>query len=290
MSNSQGMNKWKQVKRSGGFRRKVVKYKDILSNNKCVYKNLTTVLNNNNDGNSQSCPEQVVSIFHETNSNEDSKIEENERTNWLEDSDLKEEIYSNSLIELEKNAEFIRNLRYWAVSFSVPHLALKSLFKNINDRFPNTLPQDPRTLLKTSQTVVITKVGDGSYWHHGFESSLRQIFSKMIITFKTISCNISMDGLPIYKSSKCEFWPILFNVHELPKLKPMVIGIYCGKGKPSDLTAYLQPFVEEAKVLLAEGLMINNKNVTLKLRCFICDSPARAFIKGEFNILLHVFH
>lgn len=98
---------------------------------------------------------------------------------------------------------------------------------------------------------------------------------------KTISCNINMDGLPIYKSSKFEFWPILFNIHELPSLKPMVIGINCGKGTPSDLFSYLQPFVEEARIMLQEGLVVNNSKITFKIRCFICDSPARAFIKGE---------
>lgn len=102
---------------------------------------------------------------------------------------------------------------------------------------------------------------------------------------KNISCNINLDGLPIYKSSRYEFWPILFNIYEFPKLKPMIIGIYCGKGKPSDLTAYLQPFVEEAKVLIRDGLLINNTKISLTLRCFICDSPARAFIKGKLEFI-----
>lgn len=102
-----------------------------------------------------------------------------------------------------------------------------------------------------------------------------------ILIPQTISCNINMDGLPIYRSNKLEFWPILLNICELPSLRPMVIGIYCGKGKPSDLLAYLQPFVEEARILLQDGLIVNNSRITVKLRCFIYDSPARAFIKGK---------
>lgn len=89
-----------------------------------------------------------------------------------------------------------------------------------------------------------------------------------------------MDGLPIYKSSKDEFWPILFNIFEMPEIKPMVIGIYCGKHKPVDLTEFLSPFVEEMKTVLENGIDINQHNISVKIRCFICDSPARAFIKG----------
>lgn len=73
----------------------------------------------------------------------------------------------------EKNALLRKNIRLWAISFNVSHLALKELFQHINHRFPNSLPRDPRTLLKTLQTVVITKVGNGSYWHQGFELNLR---------------------------------------------------------------------------------------------------------------------
>lgn len=215
------------------------------------------------------------------NQEAESSPEEDEINNWeVELDELHEEIYSN-IINAERDAEFRKNIRKWAVSFNVPHVALKALFQNINSRFPNTLPRDPRTLLKTYQTVVITKVGNGSYWHHGFEISLRQIFAEISGIPNVISINVNMDGLPIYKSSKLEFWPILFNIYEIPSIKPMIIGLYCGKGKPSDLSAYLLPFVEEAKILLEEGLNLNNKLINLKLRCFICDSPARAFIKGR---------
>ncbi|XP_044744771.1 uncharacterized protein LOC123306715 [Coccinella septempunctata] len=99
----------------------------------------------------------------------------------------------------------------------------------------------------------------------------------------TILLNVNMDGLPIYKSSKVEFFPILFNIHELPSVKPMIIGIYCGQEKLSDLSAFLLPFVKEAKIIFSEGLIVNETKISVKLRCFVCDSPARAFIKGVTN-------
>lgn len=65
-----------------------------------------------------------------------------------------------------------------------------------------------------------------------------------------------MDGLPIYKISKCEFWPVLGNIHEIPEIKPLVIGIYSGTGKPADLSSYLQTFVSETKQVLQDGIFV----------------------------------
>lgn len=64
----------------------------------------------------------------------------------------------------------------------------------------------------------------------------------------------------------------------------MVIGIYYGYGKPSDVKKILQPFVAEAMSVLQNGVSLDIKgreNLLVKIRSFICDSPARAFIKGK---------
>lgn len=129
------------------------------------------------------------------------------------------------------------------------------------------------------------KIGNGHYWHHGLELCLKKCLSNRAAP-DTISLNINIDGLPIYKSSKCELWPILCNIYEIPEIKPIVIGIYCGYGKPSDIVAYFQPFVDEMKNILSGNITIHDSNqeerkIQVKIRCFICDSPARAFIKGK---------
>lgn len=102
-----------------------------------------------------------------------------------------------------------------------------------------------------------------------------------------ISLNINIDGLPAFKSSKLQLWPILCNVYEIPELRPIVVGIYSGHNKPSDLDGYLRMFVDEMKKLLKDGILIvingKEKIVGVKIRAFICDSPARAMIKGKFN-------
>lgn len=64
------------------------------------------------------------------------------------------------------------------------------------------------------------------------------------------------------------------------------IGIYAGDGKPEDLDTFLGPFVTEMQQL-QEGLKITDKSqrgklIHVNLRAFICDSPARAMIKGLY--------
>lgn len=99
--------------------------------------------------------------------------------------------------------------------------------------------------------------------------------------------NINVDGLPLHRSSKQEFWPILVNIHELPAIKPLVVGIYSGYGKPKTVQDFLNPLVTELETILREGLVVKKLKLTVHIRCFICDSPARAFIKGKTS-LLHI--
>lgn len=84
----------------------------------------------------------------------------------------------------------------------------------------------------------------------------------------------------VYNSSKVEFWPILCNIAEIPQVPPMVVGIFCGTSKASNLEAFLTPFIDETKDVMQTGLWINSHKLTVRIRCFICDSPARAYVKG----------
>lgn len=143
------------------------------------------------------------------------------------------------------------------------------------------LPKDPRTLLRTPRNVEISTIGENQqYWHYGLKLCLENIFSNLSQPI-TISLNINMDGLPVYKAARDEMWPILFNINEFPHIRPMVIGVYNGVAKASNLEKYLSPMVTELKTIMQNGLTINDNKVTVKLRCIIADSPGRAFIKGK---------
>uniref|UniRef100_A0A6P7G433 Uncharacterized protein LOC114333966 n=1 Tax=Diabrotica virgifera virgifera TaxID=50390 RepID=A0A6P7G433_DIAVI len=69
----------------------------------------------------------------------------------------------------------------------------------------------------------------------------------------------------------------------MPDIQPMIVGIFHGNNKPLDIKEFLEPFVEDVKRLQSNGLCVNGHMIHIKIRCFICDSPARAFIKGVVN-------
>lgn len=75
-----------------------------------------------------------------------------------------------------------------------------------------------------------------------------------------------IDGLPLFKSTADEFWPILAYIQP-NRSNVFPVGIYCGNRKPLDSNTFLKYFVEEINFLDNNGIEINGK--TLKL-CWMC--------------------
>lgn len=73
---------------------------------------------------------------------------------------------------------------------------------------------------------------------------------------------------------------ICFVITEMPHIQPMIVAIWFGTKKPTDYNEYLQPFVSELKEILANGVVVNGHLITVLFHCCVCDSPARAYIKG----------
>lgn len=206
-------------------------------------------------------------------------------------------------------------LRDWANNHRITKRALDGLLSILNSNGIKSVPKNHRTLLNTPVKTNIIEIAGGLFWDNGLEKSIRQMFPT-IDRDMTISLNVNVDGLPLYKSSKIQFWPILASIHgmcvcylsihycciemitifitkeidcfsELSHIPPMTIAIWCGSSKPNNLNEYFGRFVDEMKFLLNQPIAINNHFIFVKLRCFICDTPARAFIKG---IVGHTSH
>lgn len=58
-----------------------------------------------------------------------------------------------------------------------------------------------------------------------------------------------------------------------------MIAIWCGEGKPI-LNEYLEQFVHEFINLSRSGIHINDHQIRIYIQAFICDTPARAYLKG----------
>lgn len=185
----------------------------------------------------------------------------------------------------ETNRQLINDIRKWTCVYNISQSALKAITKIINVNLRDSqLPADPRTIMKTPRTTKFTQIGGdknpGFYWHQGFEFCLRNCFRNLADDL-SISINVNIDGLQIFNSSNKCFWPILFNIHELPSIKPMALGVFYGDSKPANIVEYLEPFVNEIDEILKRGILVNGHRISVVIRCFICDSPARAFLKGK---------
>lgn len=155
-------------------------------------------------------------------------------------------------------------------------MAINDLLKLLRGKNIPNLPLDARTLLSSNTSKVeVIEVPPGQYWHYGAGKSLSSILENSEILPECVSLTIGIDGIPISKCSKSQFWPILARIEHS---NTFVIGLYCGTSKPESPEKFLRPFVDEMKKLIANGINIKNKHIQIKVLCFICDAPAKAFI------------
>lgn len=71
----------------------------------------------------------------------------------------------------------------------------------------------------------------------------------------------------------------------MPQVDPMIVAIWCGNSKPI-LSEYFEPLINELKTIL-NGVTLNSRHIAIRMGNIICDTPARAFVKGLF-IVKHI--
>lgn len=54
------------------------------------------------------------------------------------------------------------------------------------------------------------------------------------------------------------------------------------------LNDFLRPLVNDINGIIAHGAIINDHRLDIQIRCFICDSPARSFLKGIYNLSMNI--
>ncbi|XP_042145681.1 uncharacterized protein LOC115311732 [Ixodes scapularis] len=124
-------------------------------------------------------------------------------------------------------------------------------------------------------------MGSGLYHYFGVAAGLMAEATGGLLPSgcSTLSLSINVDGLPISQSSRKQFWPVLVPVKESRGKNPFVAALHEGDGKPENVELFMKDFVEELSVLLTQGIHLNSKLYTVQLHSFICDAPARAYLK-----------
>lgn len=254
------------------------------SNNNLISNN--SILNNNNvENNNELSYEDCDNSQH--NDYNDLEREREDSSNYNSDSDPDDRIPTEH-INFVNNFEFTNTnndspnsiiswFQEWSIKNNITHVALNELISRIKPKYPE-LPKDARTLLGTPRKVNIDVVAPGHYYHFGLSNSIETLLSRC--PFQNLHCievNINIDGLPLFKSSSSQVYPILCNLVENYN-EVDVVGIYHGYEKPADANVFLQSFAEEARNLTIHGVKIKGRTYSFKIRSFICDVPAKSFI------------
>lgn len=178
-------------------------------------------------------------------------------------------------------------LSQWALNFNIPKEAVKDLLNILHTHHPD-LPLDARTLLKTphASDYQVKVIGEGSYYHFGISNSLKTFFENgdlkpsEVDGKQVLQLQINVDGLPLYKSTNYQLWPILGMVVNNVAKVPFVIGMFGGPKKPGTIFDYLCDFVRECQTLEDKGILFGSHTYGFQIHSIMCDAPARAFVRN----------
>lgn len=228
-----------------------------------------------------------------SNNNDVSDIEECRTDSYSsskesdEESELIDE-YDNQCedlnFKLQKELPLRKFLRSWSLENNITHVALTKLLKGLRANGHENLPCDARTLLETPTTSIISS-HSGTFYYHGLQKALKdhlrqtRPFSKH--PENPIKINLNIDGLPLAKSSKVQFWPLLGQIiHTDYREKPFVIGVFCGYCKPTKPDEIIHhQFIKEYNEIQMKGFQYKENKYKVLINAIICDAPAKSFIK-----------
>ncbi|EZA52816.1 hypothetical protein X777_08139, partial [Ooceraea biroi] len=198
------------------------------------------------------------------------------------DSDNNENCHNNLDIEQDE----IVQLKEWIISCRIPHSHSDKLLKILRRRVLPTLPTCTKTFLQsTSAKYLLQNMEDtdnsiGEFTYLGIAQGLRNCVNVDLHINHELHLQFNIDGMKPYKSSNRTLWPILCKVHfELNIYKPFTVALYSRTHKPKNRDQYLNKFINELNKLLCEGLIIGETQVSIKIKSFICDTPARSYLK-----------
>lgn len=189
-----------------------------------------------------------------------------------------EDIFSSEVPEIQKG------LAQWASECNIARNHTDKLLKVLNSCNVPGLPQCSKTLMSTPREVIVPrKVSPGEYVHFGIRKYFLKCTNPSILEMKEVSIDIGIDGLPLFeKSGQQKLWTIIGAFSKQKNIPLFLIGSYAGPNAPKSSCEFLKDFVEEAKKLQDNGILVGSDSVPrpFQIRLLSCDAPARAFISG----------
>lgn len=199
-------------------------------------------------------------LGNEMESDMDNEFESDSEADIAQENDIQPEMDNEfgsdfdsvDILQFVQSFSFL--LRAWAVEYNVSHMALTFLLKLLRKEGHIELPKASRTLLRTPKNVKVTNIGKGRYWYRSLKDKLSDV-CEMIKCPSVLKLSIHIDGLPPYRSSKLEFWPIQCSIKGV-NIKPFFVGLHLGRSKPTSVEMFLRSLLDNLHDLLENGLGI----------------------------------
>ncbi|XP_032690588.1 uncharacterized protein LOC116853571 [Odontomachus brunneus] len=186
--------------------------------------------------------------------------------------------FSTTLLE----PSFSENLASCFIDCNLTHCQGNSVLSVLKTHtcFSN-LPKDVRTLLNTPRHRVVYDIEPGQYLHFNVEVAIVKNLSNALFVslIRELELDFSTDGCLLDKSGTIQIWPIQCRISNVKDIKPIVVGIYKGAQKSNNANVFFQKFITDVKSILSNGgVNFRGNLIPVRLRSFIADAPARAFI------------
>ncbi|KAG1954682.1 hypothetical protein F2P79_008858 [Pimephales promelas] len=187
---------------------------------------------------------------------------------------------SNSESEYDNKValtSFSTFLQEWATKHLIKHNALDDLLKGLKNYGHPELPSTARSLLKTPRLIKSVEKSGMECVHFNLRESILEQLQRyprdITDGVSTLELSFNIDGLPIFKSSRASLWPILCAIH-LPPISVFPVTLTLGPTKPTNLD-FIEEAIKDIQELVDNGL----DGIEVKIRCVVCDAPARAMVK-----------
>lgn len=186
-----------------------------------------------------------------------------------------------------------QNLAVWRSRHNITRTAMTDLLHILAEHRPledfMMLPKDSRTVTRHTTFVnvdgfqTVYDCAGGTLVHLGIEDQTSRILTKANVKIQDdkIIYELSTDGLGLWHSSPSSVWPWMARIVSVPCLKNFVFLVSCWFGersKPTSGNIFTAKLVEELKLLLENGIIINNEHKAVFLRCIVADAPAKCLI------------
>ena len=208
---------------------------------------------------------------------------DNEHQCHILDDNHADSIYESSSDDYSENNLF-DGLAKWASDFQIKQNALDSLLKLLKQIGHHNLPCSARTLLNTARDIPVQQKFGMQYIYFPLATQLLKYLkgypTNKILATESIEISLNIDGLPLFKSSQSSLGPVLCSIMNIQPVTVFPVVLTYGVSKPNDLE-FLHELIRDLGNLLQNELQYNQTVVSVKLRCIVCDAPAKAFVKAS---------